>query len=97
MTVTQLFQLYAPLAGLLGLAFWVGVLSQRVRQLETTAKELRDGAHDQNAVIERLVRLEVQMEHSTASLTSVDRSLQGIQRQLGNLMHKGGTVTEFGG
>ena len=97
MTVTQLFQLYAPLVGMLGLAFWVGVLSQRVKQLEETAKELKDAHDDQNAVFERLVRLEVNMENVVNQLGSLDRGMQGVQRQLGNLMHKGGAIQEFGG
>lgn len=96
MTVAQIFQLYAPLVGLLGLAFWVGVLSQRVKQLEDTAKELKDAHDDQSAVFERLVRLEVNMENAVTQLGSLDRGMQGVQRQLGNLMHRGGTVQEFG-
>lgn len=34
MTAAGMVQLYAPFVGLLALAFWMGVLSQRVRQLE---------------------------------------------------------------
>lgn len=96
MTVTQLFQLYAPLVGLLGLAFWVGVLSQRVKQLEEVAKDLKVAHAEGNEVFERLVRLEVNMENAVTQLGSLDRGMQGVQRQLGNLMVKGGAVQEFG-
>lgn len=34
MTSASMLQLYAPFVGLMALAFWMGVLSQRVRQLE---------------------------------------------------------------
>lgn len=34
MTTADVVQLYAPFAGLMALAFWMGVLSQRVRHLE---------------------------------------------------------------
>lgn len=40
MTIEQLFQLYAPLVGLLGLSFWTGVLSQRVRSAEARVDSL---------------------------------------------------------
>ena len=43
MTVVQLVQLYAPLAGLLILSFWVGRLSQRVTDLEEEVNELKKG------------------------------------------------------
>lgn len=43
MTVVQLVQLYAPLAGLLILSFWVGRLSQRVTDLEEDVNELKKG------------------------------------------------------
>lgn len=35
--MTQALQLYAPFVGLMALAFWMVVLSQRVRQLEKSA------------------------------------------------------------
>lgn len=96
MTITQLFQLYAPLVGLLALAFWTGVLSQRVKQLEDTAKDLKAANAEGSEVFERLVRLEVNMENAVNQLGSLDRGMQGVQRQLGNLMHKGGAIQEFG-
>jgi hypothetical protein len=34
MTAGEIVQFYAPFVGLMALAFWMGVLSQRVRQLE---------------------------------------------------------------
>lgn len=42
LTLEQLISLYAPLGGLIALAFYTGVLSNRVRQLEATNKERTD-------------------------------------------------------
>ena len=77
LTLTQLFQLYAPLAGLLVLAFWVGGLSQRVKQLEKDAvgDEMRD----------KLTRLDVHMENAQAALEKMERQLQVVHRQLANI------------
>ncbi len=48
MTAADVVQFYAPFVGLMALAFWMGVLSQRVRQLEkggdATAKLVEDVA-----------------------------------------------------
>jgi hypothetical protein len=88
MTVTELVQLYAPLAGLLGVVFWLGVLSEKVKNLqravETLERELGDGGGG-----ERLVRLEVQMTSVADQLKGIHRSMDGVQRQLGNLMKPG--------
>lgn len=95
MTVTQLVQLYAPLAGLLMVVFWLGVLSQRVKSLEGQVASLEE--HDgPGGSGERLVRLEVTMESVQSTLLSLDRGMQGVQRQLGNLMIKGGAGFETG-
>lgn len=95
MTLSQLVQLYAPLAGLLGVVFWLGMLTQQVRTLKEDMKEIRieDGPGGSR---ERLVRLEVQMENAANKLESIERGMQGVQRQLGNLMMKPGRVEEFG-
>jgi hypothetical protein len=42
MTTTELLQFYAPLVGLLGLAFWTGVLSQRVKSADARIKSLEE-------------------------------------------------------
>jgi hypothetical protein len=84
MTVQQLVQLYAPLAGLLAVVFWLGVLSERVRRLreDVTSLEQSDAATKDG---ERLVRLETKMEGVKECLESTDRQLAGIHRQLANI------------
>lgn len=79
MTVTELVQLYAPMVGLMALCFWVGSLSQRVKDLEKRSD-------DDAPKGDRLTRLETGMEGVKEKLEALDRGQQGIQRQLGNLM-----------
>lgn len=95
MTVPQLLQLYMPLAGLLGMAFWVGMLSQRVTDLKEDVASLKADSGDGGSA-ERLVRLEVQMEGVKAGIDKLNRGMDAINRQLGNLMHKANPVQEIG-
>lgn len=101
MTLAQLLQLYAPLAGLLALAFWVGMLSQKVADqkediaaLKSDVKALKDDEANGGAG-ERLVRLEVTLETAVKEIAKFGRAMEGVQRQLGNLMQKPGSITEF--
>ena len=86
LTVQQLFQLYAPLAGLLVLAFWTGGLSQRVKSLEEDVKAAHTKLGEVGGSGERMVRLEVQMEQANAKLHAIERGQAGVQRQLANLV-----------
>jgi hypothetical protein len=96
MTVTELVQLYAPLCGLLGVVFWLGVLSQKVKNLEDCVATLkRDHTDGDNS--DRLIRVEVKMEAMSAELSTMSRAMQGVQRQLGNLMKPGSPIHDFGG
>lgn len=89
MTVAEFVQLYTPMAGLIGMAFWMGVLSQRVRSLENSTKTDKTDS-------ERLVRVEVSVENLQDELKQLHRGIEGVQRQLGNLMTtKGRTVVEL--
>lgn len=88
MTVEQLIQLYAPLAGLLCMAFWTGVLSQRVKTLEDSAK-------DEKSSGERLVKVEVTLGTVHDDVQGIKRSMEGVQRQLGNLMTRGRGVVDL--
>lgn len=84
MSITALVQLYAPLAGLLILAFWTGSLSEKVRNLQGAVKKL-EAEDSANRETERIIRLEVQSEGVEKTLASIDRSIQGINRQLATL------------
>lgn len=67
------------MAGISLMAFWMGMLSQRVKNTET----LLGG--DRNYV-ERLVRLETKLTTIEEDLKSVKRAVEGFPRQLANLM-----------
>lgn len=89
MSVTALFQLYAPFAGIAALCFWVGMLHQRVKTLETSAKRDREDG-------ERLVRVETKLESVEEDVEKILRHMDGINRQLGNIMQRqAGKVIEF--
>lgn len=104
MTVEQLLQFYAPLAGLLAVVFWLGMLTQRVRDLEKTTddrerrvKALEMGDATDRDERDRLVRVEAELEHHGKSLESIDRALAGINRQLATIATgRGGTVVDLG-
>lgn len=95
MNLAEALQLYTPLAGLVMMAFWVGALSQRVRSLETVVKRYTDD-EGPGGSWERLVRLEEAVKSANGQLESINRTMGGIQRQIGNLMMKPGTLQEFG-
>jgi hypothetical protein len=64
MSVSELVQLYAPLAGLLVLAFWVGGLGQRVKGLEMVAK-------DNKEMEKAMIRLVVLVEQQDRTLSEL--------------------------
>lgn len=94
LSVSQMLQFYAPLAGLLLVVFWLGVLSQRVKSLENTVRRMEE-TEGEGGVIERLVRLEVHSETMLDQMKAQTREMAGVQRQLGNLM-SGGKIIGFG-
>lgn len=87
LTLTQVLQFYAPLAGLLVVVFWLGVLSQRVKNLELVVRKMEEG-DAQGGVVDRLARLEVHSESANKALDKISNELAGVQRQLGNLFVK---------
>lgn len=93
MTVTQLLQLYAPLAGMLMLAFWVGVLTERIKSIRVEVQELKSEAAEGDSPA--ITRLKVEMEGVKTSLDKLGRGMEGVQRQLGNLMQKPGQILEL--
>lgn len=88
--IQQLLQFYVPLSGLVLMAFWVGALSTRVKQLEKTAEEDRKDT-------ERLVRVETTLEAVKNELDGIQRSIDGLHRMMGNLISvRGSSVIELG-
>lgn len=94
MTLAEVLQLYAPLAGLLALAFWVGMLSQKVADLKEDVATLK-ALEAEGGSSDRLTRLEVTLENAGREIAKLSRGMEGVQRQLGNLMQKPGSIAEF--
>lgn len=84
MTASQLVQFYAPFGGLLVVVFWLGVLSQTVKDLKNDVIKLMDQTDD-GSMSERMVRIETLMGGVQTSMEKLDRNMQGVQRQLGNI------------
>lgn len=59
-------------------AFFMGRLFQKVEALERAAT-------GDASLNDKVIRLEVQMENANANLASMDRHLQGVNRQLANI------------
>lgn len=82
--------LFTVTMALLTGAFFMGRLSQRVTGLEGQIKK-ESGTHDS------VIVLETQMVTCLERLASLQRSAEGTQRQLANLMGKrGGEIQELG-
>lgn len=97
MTFTQLVQLYAPLAGLLVVTFWLGVLSSRVMTLEREERDRKEREKDGQDDHDSIVRMETHIEALTDGLKAVQRELAGVHRALANMASgKGGQIVQFG-
>lgn len=82
-------QLYVPLAGLVSLAFWVGVLSERVRTLRADVTKLQ--SESTVAEAPAVVRMDEKLGSVITAVDKLNRGMEHVQRQLGNLMQRGGS------
>lgn len=97
MTITELVQLYAPLAGLLVMAFWVGALSNRVATLEREERDRKTRDQAELNERDRMVRVETKLESVETKLESVERELGSVHRLIANLATgQGGKLIRFG-
>lgn len=85
MTITQVLAFYAPFAGLLLVVFWLGILHQRVRQLEERVRALQ-ASENAGGMVDRMARLEVHSENTIATMEKIEREMAGLQRQMGNVV-----------
>jgi hypothetical protein len=87
--VENIIALYAPLAGVVGLAFWSGVLTNKVANLkENHDNRLSKLEAHSDADTGVAVQMGVLTERITAMKTGqekLDRDVQGIQRTLANM------------
>lgn len=68
MTAAAILQFYAPFAGMLALSFWMGVLSQRVRQLEKGGDATKSLATD-------MAEVKTEIRHLGSSVDKLNGSL----------------------
>lgn len=92
MTVSQALQLYAPMAGLLAVVFWLGVLSNRVATLEREERDrkTRDLANVTDR--DKITRLETLIDGASEKMERFERQLDGVHRQLANIATRSGNV-----
>ncbi len=85
MTLAQALQLYAPLAGLLAVVFWLGVLSNRVSTLEREERDRKGRDTVSLAERDRITRMETTLEGVNTQVERMARELGGVHRQLANI------------
>lgn len=100
MTVENIIALYAPLAGVVGLSFWSGVLTQKVANLkenhDSRLSKLEAHSDADTAVAVQIGVLTANVATVTKSLEKVDRDMQGVQRTLANMASgRTPTITKF--
>lgn len=85
MTIPQLLQFYAPLAGLLVMAFMLGALSNRVGTLERERKE--------DKTTEAALTVAKQNDHDTliivaSDVTAIKESMAGLHRDMAEVQRQ---------
>lgn len=99
-SVAFLLQLYAPLAGLLAVTFWLGVLSQRQkvseRRQDKTDELLKDQMKDGRDEMVGVALLTQRFEAMGSTLEKLEREMRGMQRSLANIANgSAGTLVKF--
>lgn len=88
--ISLLVQLYAPLAGLLGMAIWLGMLSQRQkddgtewrRRMSKAEKEIDELKKDVGAV----AVLAAQFTALSTSVAKIERATENVRHTLANIV-----------
>ncbi|HKT55111.1 MAG TPA: hypothetical protein VJP88_11725 [Caulobacteraceae bacterium] len=93
MSLSEILQLYAPLAGMLAMAFWVGVLSERIKGLRADLTDLESSTNAGG--LPSIIRLEEQVRNMDSELQKLNRGVEGVQRQIGNLMQTRAQIVEL--
>lgn len=96
LTAKDILSLYAPLIGIIGLAFWMGKLTGQLTDTVRRVLNLENGAAGESLVIAQLARLEERVNGWGKGQEKIDREVQGIQRTLANWASgKGAVITKF--
>lgn len=94
--LSTLVQLYAPLVGMLGLAFWSGILTQRLADLLRRVLKLEVASDGDVTVAVDLGRIDQRLQNLETNYGHVGRDISTIQRTLANLATgRIGPITKF--
>jgi hypothetical protein len=94
--LATLVQLYAPLVGLLGLAFWSGILTQRLSDTLRRVMKLEAASDGDITVAVDLGRIDQRLQNLETNYGHVSRDIGTIQRTLANLATgRIGPITKF--
>jgi hypothetical protein len=95
-SVSSLVQLYAPLVGLLVMAFWLGVLSQRVRVSERRQDATDAALKAATAETTTVAVLGSNVGKMEKTLEKMEREMAGVQRALSKIATgEHGPITRF--
>lgn len=100
LTTENIISLYAPLTGVVVLAFWVGVQTGRltdvIRRVLNLESKAEAGTSDDIAAAEGRGEVKAKLEALSTGQKHIERDIAGIQRTLANMMSgKGGAITVF--
>lgn len=95
-SVSALVQLYAPLVGLLVMAFWLGVLSQRVKVTERRQEKAEVALEAAKLESMTVAVLASKFDDMKETIEKMEREMRGMQRTLANAFSgKVGTIHKF--
>lgn len=80
-----LVQLYAPLAGLLVVVFWLGKLTQRMTAAEERQTEMREEIKVLNDERSQVAVMASKLVDMATAMEKMGRELSGMQRSLANI------------
>ncbi len=100
MSVTELVQLYAPLVGLMGMAFWLGVMNQRVKGLEAKVMAVEAKADADVKALESDVKTDVRaamselrsVKDASGESKNAERLVR-LETQMGAVVEGQGVIT----
>lgn len=95
LSTENIISLYAPLGGVVILAFWSGVLTQRVSDLVRRVLHLEKQGETDTGVAVQIGVLQSELSHVKTSQESQTRSMNEIQRTLANIASGRTHITRF--
>lgn len=95
LSTSNIISLYAPLAGVVVLAFWSGVLTQRVADLVRRVLKLEEHNTADTATAVQLGVMGADIKNMKEDGKKVEREIAGIHRALANIAAGHTAITKF--